>query len=212
MSHSRTFLATLFTCAALAVPARAELVTYNFDAPRFAFGEQTPLLNRAPNIGDALFRTSFASGSGFPYVIDTFQPNVLFSGQMLYQPTFPDSALTLTFNTPVDFVRLDFAVVFPGRLVLTTSEGTVSLDSMVVGGAFEGGTLTFSSANPFTSLQLQAFEQTGSPTLFAIDNLTLNTSAIPEPSTFALLFVGFVSTGGAMAWRRRSNREHPDTP
>lgn len=204
MRHLSKLLCTLVLGAVLASPASAELVTYNFNTPQFMLGQMTPLLNRAPNIGPDTFRTDFTtSPRPNAFVVDIFQPNPLFSGQMIFAPNFPD-ILTMTFNIPVDFVRLDFAVVLPGSLILTTPQGGVTQASMNVGGPFEGGTLTFNSPEAFTTLQLRATDRAGNQIVFAIDNLSLN--AIPEPSSLMLLAIGVVSGGGFLTWRRAGRR------
>jgi hypothetical protein len=68
------------------------------------------------------------------------------------------------------------------------------------GPSFQGGTLTFTAAVPFTTAILQGLNETGAPTGFGIDNLTLTTTAVPEPTTLALFGVG---TLGLAGWRLR---------
>lgn len=210
LRHLNHLLCALVLGAVFTSPARAELVTYNFNAPQFTLNESTPLLNRAPNIGLNTFLASFTSAPrADAFVVSNFQPNPLFSGPSLVAPQFPDT-LTLAFNMPVDSVRLDFAVIMPGVLILTTPVGGTTQASMNVGGGFPGGTLAFSSVDPFSTLQLRATDLAGAPIVFAIDNLTLNTagdgSAIPEPSSLMLLSVGVVSAGGFLRWRRTGRR------
>ncbi len=198
----RSLCLLLFVTSA-AISVSADTVTYTFAQPQFTIGGTTPLLNRAPNSGLTTFQASFTSSltpNGFQ--IENFQPNVLFSGQSLFDPFFPADLLTLRFNMPVDRVQFNYAVIAPGRLVLTSPVGGASQNSAVVGGAFQGGTFVFSSSIPFTTFQLAAFTTAGSPSLFGIDNLTLN--AIPEPATMILLGTGLAGIGAVVRKRRRA--------
>src|SRR5438874_1468328 len=59
-----------FTCShgavtelTLTTPPPTTVFTYTFETPNFTLGQTTPLLNVAPNIGDATFRTSFAAAT-----------------------------------------------------------------------------------------------------------------------------------------------------
>lgn len=203
-------LCALVLGVVLTAPVQAELVTYNFNAPQFTLNQSTPLLNRAPNIGLNTFLTSFTSAPRTnAFLVGDFQPNPLFSGPALFAPQFPDT-LTLAFNMPVDSVRLDFAVIVPGALILTTPVGNLTQSSTNVGGQFEGGSLSFTSVDPFSTLQLRATDQAGAPIVFAIDNMTLNTAgdggAIPEPSSLMLFSVGLVSASGFLTWLRSGRR------
>ncbi len=216
-------LAVALLCGLLAAPfATAGPITYTFEAPNFTVGQTTPLLNEPPNVGPASFRTSFT---------DPVTPNAFFissafatlnpplSGQVVQDAVPTTDPLTLTFNTPVTAISVDFlmdqANVSPaGFLELITPAGTATQASANTAGNFQGGTLTFTSAVPFSTATLEAFAPGGgvpgggtgpqAPTQFAIDNLSLTpAAAVPEPSTLALLALG----GGALAgWRRRRRR------
>lgn len=185
---AKTALTVLLSVAAAHL-ARADFVTYTFEAPIFASGQATPLLNRAPNTGDPAFRANFTSSpTGNGFTIGVFSPNPLLTGQTIFDPGSAADTLTITFNQPIDTVEVDFAVREPGRLVLTTPVGSLSQNSANVGGNFEGGTLIFESVTPFTTMQFSAFSSAGPATVFALDDLRVY--AVPEPSTVALLAMG----------------------
>ena len=61
--------------------------------------------------------------------------------------------------------------------ILQVLLGNLSQNSAAVGGGagFQGGTFVFSSATPFSSFTLNAFNVAGAPVNLAIDNLTLTT-------------------------------------
>ena len=89
--------------------------------------------------------------------------------------------------------------------MLVTPVGSTTIATAAVGGTFQGGTLIFSSAVPFLTAQLSAFNSAGAPVFFAIDDLVLNTevSSIPEPVTSVLVLSGL----GLIA-RERLRRRH----
>jgi hypothetical protein len=94
--------------------------------------------------------------------------------------------------------------------VLGLSNGVqVYSDSFVVNTS--GPTLrTFDWAN-LTSVTFSSFGGTdvgfgGGGTQFALDNLTIDASAVPEPATWAMMLVGFGMMGASMRYRRRSTK------
>lgn len=173
-----------------ALSTNADTVSYTFESPQFANLEHTPLLNRAPNIGSGSFVTSFTSSSAGTFMIGNFQPNMLFQGQALANSTNAD-VLTISFNMPVTQVEFAWAIIEPGRLDLTSPVGNASQNSRVVqpGIHFQGDVFVFSSVTPFTTFSLAGFNTSGSPVVFAIDNLTVQTS-VPEPTTILMLGAG----------------------
>lgn len=166
-------------------PAGAATVTYTFESPVFSLGQTTPLLNKSPNIGSPSFLASFNSspaGNGFSIGNN---PN-LFNGLSLMDPGSPAApdVLTITLNSPINGVQLDFALFQSGRLDLNSAVGGVSA---LTGPGLQVGVLTFTSGIPFTQFTLAGFSAPNTPVLLAIDNLVLT---VPEPSTLALIGTG----------------------
>ena len=192
---------------------RADTVTYTFEQPVFAVANTTPII-RGPNSGPAAFQADFTSGpdpSSF-IILDFGHPNVLMTGQyfILQAGSTPNNVLTITVNMPITSVTVNFAVEAAGRLVLTNPLESTSQNSAVVGGTSQGGVLSFSTATPFTTFQLAAFDNAGNPIRFAIDNLIMETGTsapIPEPTTMLLLATGLV--GALVRARGRSGRLRP---
>ena len=86
---ARNALALLTLLAVSGGAARAQSATYTFEAPVFTAGQTTPLLNVAPNSGDASFRASFTSApTAGGFQVSSFVPNPLFSGNGLFDPAF----------------------------------------------------------------------------------------------------------------------------
>jgi hypothetical protein len=194
-------------CVLGASASRAAPIVYSFEAPVFTLGQTTPLLSEPPDAaGPATFTTAFTDTvDANGYEIVNVPQNGLMVGQALIAPT-ATSALTLTFNTPVTQLSVNFAidtsVASPGFLRLVTPSGTEDQTASNVGGGngFPGGTLTFTTTTPFTTATLQGFITGGaSNTQIEIDDLNL-TPAVPEPSTLGLLGVG---AAALLAWRRR---------
>jgi hypothetical protein len=166
--------------------ARSELVTYTFEEPQFGVAHTTPL-SRAPNIGPSTFQAAFSSAptaDGFLVFVNAL--NSLMTGQIFQDLVSPADTLSVTLNQPVNSVVLEFALLESGHLDLSSAAGNASQDSSIVGGPFQGGVLSFSSATAFSTFDLKAFSDAGAATFFAIDDLRMNWVAVPEPYSLAL--------------------------
>ena len=178
--------------------ADATSVTYNFE--QFAELTSTPILNASPDIGPASFQASFTSApNANSFSVLNFQPNQLFSGNSLVNPTgSTDQTLTVTLNMPVTSVSFSFAIISPGTVFFNSLSGSSSMAATPQTG-FPGGIFTFSSATSFS-----LFTLTNDGHEFAIDNLVMNTAnGVPElSSTFLLLTLAVLPVLGLSRLRR----------
>ena len=196
--------------------AQADTVTYTFDQPNFLVGSSTPIRG-SPNSGPAGFLATFTAApeAGSFVILDFGQPNALITGQYLTNTINfnANNTLTVTLNTPINSVSVNFAIQIlfpsPGQLVLTSPAGsTFQLSASIDGTLNQGGVLTFSSAIPFSSFTLAAFNNFGQPTRFAIDDLVMETGSaepVPEPATIFLLSAGLA--GAVLKARRHTHNK-----
>jgi PEP-CTERM motif len=191
MSRFLRVVFLLTFCSVTTLTVNADTFTFTFEAPQFTVGEINPISNRAPNVGSAIFQASFVSAVPGTYEIVEFVPNA-FTGQSLVSPETPN-VLTISFNMPVNQIQFQWAVQLPGLIQFTSAAGNQSQNSANQGGPFEGGTFIFSSATPFTSFTLAAFNAAGAATNLGIDNLTLGTTPVPEPATLFLFGTGLAA-------------------
>jgi PEP-CTERM motif len=118
------------------------------------------------------------------------------------------ASLTLTFATPVQGISFNFANSdFFGsdgndKLTATingTTVATATAASLNNGDLYAEGSFSYSNPNGFTSITLTSTDKLGAQDL-ALGDLT---ASVPEPSTWAMLVLGFAGVG-FIAYRRKS--------
>ena len=184
----------------LAASAPATTVMFTFDS--FAPLQTTPLLNCSPNVGPSSFQASFTSSpNATAFSIVSVLVNPSFSGQNLMDVSPPNTfdTLTVTLNSPIERVQLDFALFVPGYLQLDSSAGTTYASTTT-----QAGSLSFQSDTGFTEFSLRGFDSNNQGILLAIDNLSLTPTTVPEPTTAWLLLAGL-----AVCWLRKRPAARP---
>ena len=144
---------------------------------------------------------SYSTTGGDPLVTSFFLPSTGSNGLGATDVGFfaPTDTLTLTFASEINAFGIDINTFATDdaayRVVLSTGDDAFSVFDPFAG-AGTGQFLGFVSDTPFTSLTLSA--ESG----FAYTVDTLQSGAVPEPGTWALLLLGFFGIGAAM---RRAN-------
>ena len=117
--------------------------------------------------------------------------------------------LEILFSTPVVSLSTLFGTSLSADITLDIYNGTTLLNSQtMVGGTFIGdvrsGNIGYTSVLDITSVRLYS-QPVGTDTSFNfnIDNVAIM-SAVPEPSTYVLMFAGLAVMIGAVARRRTS--------
>jgi hypothetical protein len=118
--------------------------------------------------------------------------------------------LRLDFSIPVNSVTVDFNPFFfgPAALhVLAFGSGNTLLGTFDF--AQGPATATINTGSNINHLLLAAHPNLEPLTFdnFTIDNLSFGVSAVPEPSTWAMMILGFAGVG-FMAYRRRGDALH----
>lgn len=127
---------------------------------------------------------------------------------------------TCAYNTSSLIESLSFFEADPGNtdianpqannLVYNPSDTSVILKTSVVSTPEFGFTpwrneyFTFTATSSTTTLSLLAFgTPLGQPPFALIDGLTIDSNGVPEPSTWAMMLIGFGVIGGVMRTRKR---------
>jgi PEP-CTERM motif len=129
-----------------------------------------------------------------------YAPTPIYSGDFItnsYPPGGTVDTLTITLGAAVTAFGLDFTTPYGSDASFTLSNGfTTSVGTVGFGPAqFEG----FISTSPFDTITLSV----PSPDGYFVVDVTTAVAAVPEPSTWAMLLLGFAGVG-FMAYRRKS--------
>jgi hypothetical protein len=207
-------IAVAFGLCGMAVPADGDPISVftfeQFTVPPGDFGTRTPLLDVAPNIGSTSFRADFTT-SPLPdlFAVASF-PHSFTSGNLLIGRHGHAHSLTLTFNEFITSVSFPFLTTgFAGTLQLSSPVGTTAMTAGLTGDAgdfFTAGVLSFASSAPFRTFTLSTASNPSEPGCcgsFAIDNLRVEISPVPEPTTLFLVGSGILGVLRMRHARRR---------
>lgn len=123
-------------------------------------------------------------------------------------PTSGDPAV-LTFNTPISY--LSFLWGSPdtyNSLSITSSTGTYNFDVASLGFPVTNGDQTFSQYVQFTTApgeNILSARFDNSPNQDAFETANFSVAAVPEASTWAMMFLGFMAMG-LVSYRRSTMR------
>lgn len=116
---------------------------------------------------------------------------------------FPGESFTVTFPSPVTAVGIFSNTNLPTSVTLATSSGSAAT-TFAVYDTSTFGFLGFASSTPFSSA---TFSQSDSG--FNIPEIEYGafTGTVPEPSTWALMLLGFAGLGFAAYYRRQTKTQ-----
>jgi hypothetical protein len=191
----------LFVALSLLPVTGARAAVFVFDFENLDLGETTPA--SWPSATSAGFTADFAS-PGFAIFNGTFAN---LSGNYLSSVAAAPNTLDIVFPSALSDLSVDFFLLdATASLNYTALSGGVG-GSVVTSGTISDaaeGLLSFSAA-PFDTIVLAPSDAT----FLLIDNLSVTTETVPEPSSIALFGVGLVGVGLAgvgAAFRGRSCR------
>jgi hypothetical protein len=121
-------------------------------------------------------------------------------------PAFFNSAATFTFTTPTKsfgFYTTGIQSAYTTLLQVTQLDGTSATYTLPINS--NGGVSFFGIVDTvaFTSVKISQTNTPGFADLWGIDDISYNTSLVPEPAAWALMIVG-LGLVGAASRRRRS--------
>lgn len=163
-------------------------------------------------IGGSLSFTAPDFGPGFSGITDQtngnlFGFNITAGGDQWFGfPSFlPSGIATFTFTNPTrafGFYTTGVQTTFTAAIVVSLIDGsqsTFSLPLNVNGGVSYFGLV---DTTAFTSVSIVNTSQTGQSDAWGIDNISYNTSLVPEPATWGLMLMGFGLVGATMRRRK----------
>ena len=192
MSIRQSLLSTCLTLALSALAAPASAATFDFED--VALGTFAPFSETDDGI------TATFSGAGFfvtPGFFATLTNHTLLSAD----PS--PNTLEIAFSAPVSSLDLRFALnsAPPGSLVLSAFSGVTAVGGASAPGAIPPGFSFPEGVLSFSGVTFDRVVLTSAALDFAIDEVTVGDSSVPEPMTVTLL--GSALLAGACARRRR---------
>jgi hypothetical protein len=133
------------------------------------------------------------------------------TGGMFFDSVSPGDTTLFSFSSGQSAFGGIFNLADPGgpglglSLTLGLLGGGTETLSQEILRTCQGCFFGFTSTNPFVSVTFNPGTQAGALETFALDDLQIapaQTAAVPEPTTWALMLLGFGLVGGAMRTRR----------